>query len=1431
MSDPTRSAARVPSLDELERRFVGAGQAAGDVDLRDSVPAPAVPKAPTLDDLENRFAPVASAPNVAPAGSPAPRRNVPSASATGKPTAEPSIMDELRGIGHRIVDDPLGTAGDFIKGAVTEPIHSAFDALLTPVQGERVSAARAIGGKGGHVPGVKYLPEGTVIDTINTPGAITQKRQREAGVQTVVNTGLLAGLGPLGEAIGAPVSRAAGTVAGKVAAAVGRGSIGGAAAGAAYDPDHPLRGAGVGAAAGLALEPVAAGVGKVAKLGGRAVGEVLEAATDAENAEALRVRDANEAAARAYDEAHGRNSEPEVRKSRMLPAARPSATAEAIPIQAPSGPDYTVEPLSPQEGAAAPADLGAQHVNEYLNDRITRLLEQRDQANRAAETDPLTGVANRAALDKALPAAERNPRTAVVVFDANNFGKVNKIAGQEAGDTALRAISSAIQQAAEEHGVGGRVFRRGGDEFVVLAPTEVADAVRTRAEELAGVSTFGDVAVSLSGHVGQTFTAADEGLQAAKQQRKEELSANGPKQEPAPETSPVAAPRETGENGTAPAPAAETSPFATLDALEAKFAAGKNTSEAGELSGKITGAPEAATVADLPEHVRRRPTKDEESLAPSARVEGSDRFRPYHTVTRDGLIDEITRLQDRMAQRGGDTQYRVAQNDDASVTPFTATGRGGVSSQAKAAQNIRAWEKRVAEIRQHLEHARGMSADEIDQAENERHLDRHELEELEIAERKRDPDVDAVPFEKPTAYNAGARVEEQPTFYSRLENAIAKATFEKGTAEQWRAALSKNVAASEREHTGVDQFLDDNAGKVLTRKQLQDVAGAGKIELEEGTRRKDPVLFDRYRDALASRRDAHVTVHNVVSRLVALTDDAIRATGKLRQLPPDATAADVKSIISQFTARRLEPGELTDVLEALHNERTTTEHADATIDAHEKATTRYESYTEPGGDNYTEHVTGYKRKPGLSAAERQELADLREKVYGNPSALKLGGPDVDELLNRITDLENKEHDAKPYVSAHWDEPDVLTHARFNDRVTTRGERVRFIEEIQSDLHQQGREHGYLNGSGRSRHRTAVPDTPLKKTPEWTALALKRVIASAVEDGINRVAWLNGDMAAARFDVAKVADELRYNMSTQQLEAWAEGSRVHATKVAPENLPQSVGKGTAQRLLASTAKDGWHSLEQGEFDVGGEGMRTFYDKIVPNVVRDYAKQMGVPLRVESIELRPSTDERYLDGEGQLPTAKTVLSFEIPEQLATKIKTEGQPLLEHAESTYGSVAKAQQTAARVRQMAGDYVTLGEGELPSSALRRETLQQRKLAYAWVDTRGHVVDGPEAAARLLAPFRDPNAEHLHFLYLDDDGQVLAHVRHSPAPSTMSTWAAANGSPTWYAGPNVSAPRASSPVITTRAATPCRPIWTWSGRADSAAHSTSTASRSSITW
>jgi diguanylate cyclase (GGDEF)-like protein len=161
---------------------------------------------------------------------------------------------------------------------------------------------------------------------------------------------------------------------------------------------------------------------------------------------------------------------------------------------------------------------GKQARVELVQERQNRRRLQRER-----EIDPKTKLPNVTAFERALPSAEKDPLTDIVLFDGDNFGMINKAEGYGhlAGDMAIIEMAQAIRQAAIENGVGARVFRRGGgDEFAVLVPKPKARAVIKRAEQLFGSHAYPGFTVSLSGAHGGTFAEADARLQPAKKLRK-----------------------------------------------------------------------------------------------------------------------------------------------------------------------------------------------------------------------------------------------------------------------------------------------------------------------------------------------------------------------------------------------------------------------------------------------------------------------------------------------------------------------------------------------------------------------------------------------------------------------------------------------------------------------------------------------------------------------------------------------------------------------------------------------------------------------------------------------------------------------------------------------------------------------------------------------
>lgn len=86
-----------------------------------------------------------------------------------------------------------------------------------------------------------------------------------------------------------------------------------------------------------------------------------------------------------------------------------------------------------------------------------------------------------------------------------------------------------------------------------------------------------------------------------------------------------------------------------------------------------------------------------------------------------------------------------------------------------------------------------------------------------------------------------------------------------------------------------------------------------------------------------------------------------------------------------------------------------------------------------------------------------------------------------------------------FTDNHLEGADQILHYRISDRVDTEGNKVLFVEEIQSDLHQAARKKGYISEDG------SVPDYPYKGLG-FVDVAMKDVMQLAVKEGYDKVAF-------------------------------------------------------------------------------------------------------------------------------------------------------------------------------------------------------------------------------------------------------------------------------------------------------------------------------------
>jgi hypothetical protein len=491
--------------------------------------------------------------------------------------------------------------------------------------------------------------------------------------------------------------------------------------------------------------------------------------------------------------------------------------------------------------------------------------------------------------------------------------------------------------------------------------------------------------------------------------------------------------------------------------------------------------------------------------------------------------------------------------------------------------------------------------------------------------------------------------------YSRLEHAVDKAPFEKGTAEQWKAALTPNVAAGERSWRGLDNLLEKKKGQVISRAELQGHLAENPIKVRASTYGgKEPLEYDEW------RREAHNAGWSI--RPASRYDGARGVTVKGFVIErPDGIGVD-------FSPTR---GEAEEALVAEYSK------------ARKPNRAKFQQYKEPGGEDYTERVLRLEHNPPPRppTPEGYSVVTTRENSFTGQRDVKVLDPegsvvtyrsgtrasDEDILNEAINSLERTKKPPAFKQPGHFPDENPIAHHRVTYH-TVNGEKVAFVEEMQSDWHQKGRREGYrpregdsytvdkhptdpnaftilgpqgrpLTGTGTDlplhyatigdateavqtlqKHGSAVPDAPFKKTEEWTELALKDIIDQARANGATRVAWTTGEQQAARYDLSKHVDKITYNRNTSTLKAIQGDREVHSGQYDPRALEDVIGKEAAERLLASEPSAyGTHTLQGEGLKVGGEGMRAYYDRLVPKVVKEYAKKRGVKIDVEPVEI--------------------------------------------------------------------------------------------------------------------------------------------------------------------------------------------------------------------
>ncbi|MBQ5752483.1 MAG: hypothetical protein IIV89_06525, partial [Bacteroidaceae bacterium] len=271
---------------------------------------------------------------------------------------------------------------------------------------------------------------------------------------------------------------------------------------------------------------------------------------------------------------------------------------------------------------------------------------------------------------------------------------------------------------------------------------------------------------------------------------------------------------------------------------------------------------------------------------------------------------------------------------------------------------------------------------------------------------------------------------------------------------------------------------------------------------------------------------------------------------------------------------------------------------------------------------------------------------------------------------------------------------AVAWVRFGETTDSEGNRVLVIDEIQSKRHQDGREKGYKSSEAQKlqQERDAlydkmytsglsveehnrfkelgelladvssdgVPAAPFEKN--WYELAMKRMLRLTAEEGFDKVAWTTGEQQAERYALSRsvadvvsednnievfengvaVAKDIRITTNTGSaidIKTEEDGT-IHGGEYDGKNIGDVVGKELAAKLM----NPGYVFLSGDGLRIGGEGMKGFYDRMLPSFVQKYTKKWGAKVGevsmpelgengmiMHSVDVTPEMQESVMEGQ--------------------------------------------------------------------------------------------------------------------------------------------------------------------------------------------------------
>jgi hypothetical protein len=525
-------------------------------------------------------------------------------------------------------------------------------------------------------------------------------------------------------------------------------------------------------------------------------------------------------------------------------------------------------------------------------------------------------------------------------------------------------------------------------------------------------------------------------------------------------------------------------------------------------------------------------------------------------------------------------------------------------------------------------------------------------------------------------------------FYSAAEQAAMNLQRSKGTGQSFLNDLMKapDVKKDELQYTGLDEFLKDKPN--VTRQEVTDYLSKNKVDVQEVqlgaqdfSKLPDIQLqkeyerirgykpLDTYGDLIS--RDQIISELSGApatdltkfsqytlpggenyreillklptkgpSTIDAMPDSELRALIMRNDRNADVDGLSRQDLVSMIDGMGLDSSDLSRLRVDNSTQFKSSHFDEPNILAHMRVNDRVDAdgkkmllVEEIQSDWHQAGRTKGYDTPAAKAAEQQKLDNILAERQG--------------LLDEQRRLEEL---ALPYTSQGKDAPSNIV-----DRWSAVSNR---INNLQTEQNRLGRAFGQQ-----------VPDAPFKDN--WYQLSLKRLVKYAADNGYDRIGLTTGRQQAERFNLSKQVDEIVVptvnadGTRSVRIDATdgpsiklmvdtngvVTGYGAGSTQFSGKRLDEVIGKEMADKVIKAKADTKFSGID---LQVGGEGMKKYYDEIYPKYLEKYGKKFDAKVG----ETRIKTGNAYAQTKG-IPAEETVRYIDITPKMKEGT-SKGQPL---------------------------------------------------------------------------------------------------------------------------------------------------------------------------